>query len=329
VTERGSRSAARSGAGWRVPGGAGLFIVATPIGNLGDVTFRALEVLRAVPLVAAEDTRLTRRLLRPVRDHHSHGELPRPERAGRELRAARAPALRRATWPSSPTRARRVSDPGEELVRAWAAEGGVVVPIPGASAVLAALVAPAASPASALVVRGLPAAQRPGAARAPGPDRRRRAGLRDLRGAVPGPPRPWPTWPAAAGGDRPAAVCRELTKLHEEIVRGTLADLAARAAPARSCSRGEFAIVVEAVMPPRPARALRVRPHRARNDDWQAGAEIAALSGRASRGPRPSAWSPLGRDSTAASCTSRAETSARPPRHYGVNRCWIGVPTVG
>ena len=123
------------------PAGGRLFVVATPIGNLGDVTLRALETLRAVPLIAAEDTRISRRLLaryeidtRLVSFHARNAERRLPElldhlRGGLDLAVV--------TDAGTPG----VSDPGEELVRAWAGEGGSVIPIPGASAVLAAVVA--------------------------------------------------------------------------------------------------------------------------------------------------------------------------------------------
>ena len=133
-----------------VSGGAGvagdaaggiLYVVATPIGNLGDVTMLALEVLRSVPLIAAEDTRITRRLLdryaiatRTTSYHARSG--PAKER---DLLAhlATGADLALVTDAGTPV----VSDPGEGLVAAWAAAGGRVVPVPGASAVLAAVAA--------------------------------------------------------------------------------------------------------------------------------------------------------------------------------------------
>ena len=122
------------------PEGAGvLYVVATPIGNLGDVTLRAIETLQAVPLSAAEDTRLTKRLL----DRHGIGgrltSFHARSGAGRlvalldHLRGGADLAL--VTDAGTPM----VSDPGADLVHAWAGEGGLVVPIPGASAVLAAV----------------------------------------------------------------------------------------------------------------------------------------------------------------------------------------------
>ena len=105
------------------------------------MTLRALEVLAAVPLVAAEDTRLTKRLL----DRHDvdgpPDQLPRAQRPGAAGRVARAPALRGGPRPGDGRGHAGVSDPGADLVAAWAGEHGRVVPIPGASAVLAAVAA--------------------------------------------------------------------------------------------------------------------------------------------------------------------------------------------
>ncbi|MHB8960432.1 MAG: 16S rRNA (cytidine(1402)-2'-O)-methyltransferase, partial [Candidatus Limnocylindrales bacterium] len=119
--------------------GGTLYIVATPIGNLGDVTLRALEVLRAVPLIAAEDTRITRRLLEryeiPTRTVSYHAQSgPARERELLEHLGAGAD-LALVTDAGTPI----VSDPGEGLVAAWAAAGGSVVATPGASSVLAAV----------------------------------------------------------------------------------------------------------------------------------------------------------------------------------------------
>src|SRR5262249_21192773 len=122
-------------------GGGTLYVVATPIGNLGDVTLRALEVLGAVPLIAAEDTRIARRLLAryeiPTRtvSFHARSGAARREELLAHLRGGSDLAL--VTDAGTPL----VSDPGEDLVAAWAGEGGPVVPVPGPSSVLAALVA--------------------------------------------------------------------------------------------------------------------------------------------------------------------------------------------
>ncbi len=233
-----------AGAGIRPQGLGRLFVVATPIGNLGDVTFRAVEVLKSVPLVAAEDTRLTRRLFAryeittPMVSYHARNSRGRESELLDHLRAGRDLAL--VSDAGTPL----VSDPGAELASAWGAEGGAVVPIPGASAVLAALVASGVSAARWSFEGFLPRS---------GKERRNRLAriAADERACVvyEAPSRVSATLAdlaAAAGGDRRAAVCRELTKLHEEIVRGALADLASRAAAGAITLRGEFVLVIEA-----------------------------------------------------------------------------------
>src|SRR5690348_4008105 len=117
-----------------------LYIVSTPIGNLEDITLRALRILATVPLIAAEDTRVTRRLL----DHHSIRT--RLLSYNDHNKAARIPALMTHLAESdlalvSDAGTPALSDPGEDLVAAAAAAGHTVVPVPGASALLAALVA--------------------------------------------------------------------------------------------------------------------------------------------------------------------------------------------
>jgi 16S rRNA (cytidine1402-2'-O)-methyltransferase len=227
---------------WTSPGR--LFIVATPIGNLADVTLRALEVLRTVPLVAAEDTRHSRRLLTPhaITTHlvsfHARNAASRLPELLVHLRGGADLAL--ITDAGTPG----VSDPGEDLVRAWADEGGTVVPIPGASAVLAAVVASGIAGPRWSFEGFLPRSGRERRERlariaaderatvvyeAPG---RVAAALADLA--------------AACGGDRAGAVCRELTKLHESIVRASLAELAELARSGEIPARGEFVLVVGA-----------------------------------------------------------------------------------
>lgn len=221
-----------------------LFVVATPIGNLGDVTFRAVEVLRTVPLVAAEDTRLSRRLFARYEitthlvSYHSRSGRGRELELLEHLRSGRDLAL--ITDAGTPL----VSDPGGELASAWAAEGGAVVPIPGASAVLAAVVASGLSAARWSFEGFLP---RSGRERR---DRLTRIASDERACVIYEAPSRVPATladlAAAAGAERRAAVCRELTKLHEEVVRGRLGELAARAAAGGIVLRGEFAIVVEA-----------------------------------------------------------------------------------
>jgi 16S rRNA (cytidine1402-2'-O)-methyltransferase len=224
------------------PTGGRLFVVATPIGNLGDITLRALEVLRDVPLIAAEDTRLTRRLLdrheieaRMV-SYHARSGPRRLEELLDRLRGGEDVAL--VTDAGTPG----VSDPGGEFVAAWASEGGIVVPIPGPSAALAALVASGVAGPRWSFEGFLPRTGRDRRERlariaaderatlvyeAPG---RVAATLRDLA--------------AVCGSERPAAVCRELTKLHEEIVRGSIGELARAASDGELTLRGEFVIVL-------------------------------------------------------------------------------------
>jgi 16S rRNA (cytidine1402-2'-O)-methyltransferase len=222
--------------------GGTLFVVATPIGNLGDVTLRALETLRAVPLIAAEDTRITQRLLArfeiPTRtvSYHARSGPSREDALLAHLRGGSDLAL--VTDAGTPA----VSDPGEGLVARWASEGGGVVPIPGASSVLAAVAASGVAGPRWAFEGFLPRSGRERRERfarmaadergsvlfeAPG---RTAATLRDLA--------------AACGGTRAAAVCRELTKLHETITRGTLASLADAAASGAIPAMGEVVIVV-------------------------------------------------------------------------------------
>jgi 16S rRNA (cytidine1402-2'-O)-methyltransferase len=231
-----------SGGGGSGGTGGTLYVVATPIGNLGDITLRAIEVLRSVPRIAAEDTRLTRRLLdryeveTPMTSYHARSG---PRRTGELLAHLRAGGdLALVTDAGTPT----VSDPGGELVTAWAAEGGRVVPIPGASAALAAVAAAGVTGPRWTFEGFLPRSGR---------ERRERlaAIAADDRGAVlfEAPGRVAATLrdlAVACGADRPGAVCRELTKLHEEIVRGSLGDLATAVAHGTTPARGEFVLVV-------------------------------------------------------------------------------------
>ena len=192
--------------------GGTLFVVATPIGNLGDITLRALETLRSVPLIAAEDTRVTRRLLTryeiPTRttSYHARSGPVREEELLTHLRGGADLAL--VTDAGTPA----VSDPGEGLVARWAFEGF----LPRSGRERRERLARIAADERGNVVF-----------EAPG---RTAATLRDLA--------------AACGGGRVGAVCRELTKLHETITRDTLASLAEAAADGAIPARGEVVIVV-------------------------------------------------------------------------------------
>ncbi len=243
------------------PGGR-LFVVATPIGNLGDITLRAIEILRGVAVIAAEDTRLTRRVLErhgiktPMTSYHARSGPGRGRELLARLRAGDDVAL--VTDAGTPG----VSDPGEELVAAWAADGGTVVPIPGASAVLAAVAGSGVAGPRWAFEGFLPRSGR---------DRRERLAriAGDARGTVlyEAPGRVAGTLrdlAAACGGERPGAVCRELTKVHEEILRGTLAELADLAASGRLTPRGEFTLVVGAAIG--PARGSESTSESAAND---------------------------------------------------------------
>jgi 16S rRNA (cytidine1402-2'-O)-methyltransferase len=226
-------------------GAATLYVVSTPIGNLGDVTLRALEVLRSVPLVAAEDTRVTRRLwarhgiTTRLISYHARNALEREPELLAHLSGGRDLAL--VTDAGTPI----VSDPGERIIAVWAAAGGRVVPVPGPSAVLA-----------ALVTSAIPAARWGFEGFLPRRGRERRERLARLAGderatvLFEAPGRTAPTLrdlAQACGGERRAAVCRELTKLHEEVWRGPLEELAARAE--REPPRGEVTIVVAGTGP--------------------------------------------------------------------------------
>jgi 16S rRNA (cytidine1402-2'-O)-methyltransferase len=224
------------------PSGGCLYVVATPIGNLDDITLRAIDTLRAVPLIAAEDTRLTRRLLdrhgitaRTTSFHARSGPARLAELIGHLQSGADLALVTDAGTPI-------VSDPGEALVSRWGAEGGRVIPIPGASAVLAAIAATGVAGPRWSFEGFLPRSGR---------DRRERLAriAGDERGTViyEAPNRVHATLEdlsAACGRERSAAVARELTKVHEEIVRGTLGDLAERAATGAITFRGEFVLVV-------------------------------------------------------------------------------------
>jgi 16S rRNA (cytidine1402-2'-O)-methyltransferase len=204
-----------------MPGGV-LYVVATPIGNLEDVTLRALRILREVDLIAAEDTRHTRKLLehhgirRPLLSYHDAVERHRAPAIVARLVAGESVAL------VSDAGTPGIADPGYHLVRGALAAGVPVVPIPGPSAVTA-LVSVAGLPADRFVFEGfLPSRPGPRAVRLAALAGEPRA-LVFLEAA-----RRLPGFLAAAEealGDRPAVLARELTKRHEEIVRGTLGGL--------------------------------------------------------------------------------------------------------
>jgi 16S rRNA (cytidine1402-2'-O)-methyltransferase len=219
---------------------AGLYVVATPIGNLRDVTFRALSVLAAAAAVLAEDTRITKRLLAhygittPLLTYNDHSSEAVRERMVHRLRGGEALAL--VSDAGTPL----VSDPGYRLVQAAIAAGLPVTPIPGPSAML-----------TALVVSGLPTDRFFFEGFLPAKSGARRTRLQALAG-IPGTlilyeaPHRLPEMLADAAeilGERPAVVARELTKLFETVRRGNLPDLAgqfAREGP----PKGEIVVLV-------------------------------------------------------------------------------------
>jgi len=217
-----------------------LSVVATPIGNLEDITLRALRILREADCVLAEDTRRTRGLLTHhgidtrLTSLHAHTSEGRIATLADELAEGRRYAL--VTDAGTPL----VSDPGAELVQAALARGVKVEAIPGASAVM-----------TALCVAGIPADHFRFVGFLPRAGKRRREALATIASdrlstvMFEAPPRLVDTLAdlrAACGDGRRVAVCRELTKLHEEVARGTLAELCARHTEA---PRGELTLVIE------------------------------------------------------------------------------------
>lgn len=217
-----------------------LRVVATPIGNLGDLSPRAREAFQDADLVACEDTRHTGRLLagegidRPLLSLHEHNERQRVPQVLEALENGQDIAL--ASDAGTPL----LSDPGFVLVRAAAERGVVVEAIPGPSAILAALVASALPPHPFTFV-GFPPPK--------GGKRRkfyrRFADLDHTLVVFESPHRLLASLDDALAelGERPAAVARELTKMHEEVLRGDLSELSAELA-ARDSLKGEFVLVI-------------------------------------------------------------------------------------
>lgn len=221
------------------PVSPGLYLVATPIGNLRDMTLRALDVLAAADLVLAEDTRVTAKLLTAyglkakLERCDDHASARAAEIALERLKAGEVVAL--VSDAGTPL----VSDPGYVVARAAVAEGLPVHPVPGPSSLLA-----------ALCIAGLPADRILFAGFLPPKSGARRTVLEELRTGrqtlvffESGPRlRDSLTDMAQVLGPRPAAVARELTKLYEECVRGDLAELAAD--PRLDAPKGEIVVVV-------------------------------------------------------------------------------------
>lgn len=221
----------------------GLYVLATPLGNLADLSPRVREVLTGAAVLFTEDTRSARRLLadsgiplgdRPLLSCFDANEAARAAEAAARVKEGQAVAL------FSEAGTPLVSDPGYRLVRAVADAGGRVIPVPGPSAVLAALVA-AALPTDQFAFLGFPP-------RRPAARRRFFEPWRDIQATLvfyESPQRTAETLAdlvAVFGAERRAALARELTKPFEEIVRGSLADLAERYREARPL--GEVTLVV-------------------------------------------------------------------------------------
>jgi 16S rRNA (cytidine1402-2'-O)-methyltransferase len=217
----------------------GLYLVATPIGNLADVTLRALQTLAGVDVIACEDTRITRRLterygisaeLTPYHEHNAATARPRLLQ-----RLAKGGAVALVSDAGTPL----ISDPGFKLVREACAAGFAVTALPGPSSVLA-----------ALTVAGLPTDRFHFAGFLPAKQAARRTRLRELSRIdatlvlFESGSRVQDTVADLASlmGRREAAICRELTKLHEEISRASLSELAGRADQLET--RGEFVLVI-------------------------------------------------------------------------------------
>lgn len=224
-----------------------LYLIATPIGNLEDITARALRLLGEVAVIAAEDTRVTRKLLAhfdihtPLVSYHAHSTAGRQDALIARLLAGESVAL--VSDAGTPC----VSDPGAELVVEAIAAGIRIDPIPGASAPLCALIASGLPPGRFVFEGFLPRTK---------PDFRERVRLvaREERTVVlfEAPPRLVETLKAlaaACGDDRPVSVGRELTKKFEEHVRGSLAEVIAHFT--QTPARGECVIVLGGA-PPQP-----------------------------------------------------------------------------
>lgn len=245
-----------------------LYVIGTPIGNLGDLSPRAAELLRTVDLLVAEDTRVTRKLLShldartPCISYHEHS---RPAQLERVLAALESGDVAQVTDAGSPT----VSDPGRSLVEAAASRGHEVVAVPGPSAITA-----------ALSVSGMPGDRFTFLGFLPRKTSERRSvlsGAADETGTLVAFETPQRIVSALEDiastlGSRRISVCREMTKLHEEVFRGTASGAVEYFSTGRP--RGEFVLVIEG--------ASRVRPEASDEAITEAMEELAreGLSGR-------------------------------------------------
>jgi 16S rRNA (cytidine1402-2'-O)-methyltransferase len=223
----------------RVQPSGTLYVVATPIGNLEDITLRALRVLKEVALIAAEDTRTTRKLLShydihtPLTSYHEHTPSAKEERLLDSLVRQDIALVTEAGMPG-------ISDPGVRLIRGAVERGYTVVPVPGPSAVTTAVAVSGLPADTFLYVGFLPrdAAERVALLKSVAPlphtlvafesPHRLRASLNDLADVL---------------GDRQIVICRELTKVYEEVWRGTTSEALRHFEIVEP--RGEFTLVIE------------------------------------------------------------------------------------
>jgi 16S rRNA (cytidine1402-2'-O)-methyltransferase len=231
-----------------------LYIVATPIGNLEDISQRALRVLREVKLIAAEDTRKTRKLLTaydiktPMTSYYEHNKLTKLEYILGQVKEKDVALVSEAGMPG-------ISDPGYELIAAASKQNINVVAIPGASAITTALAVsglptdrftfigflPNKAAARRKALEGI--ANEPGTIMALEAPHRLTEALEDIFKVI---------------GDRRIAVCREMTKIHEEVFRGTISE----AIRHFGNPRGEFTLVIE-------GRGVKEKPQMSKNVERQ------------------------------------------------------------
>lgn len=216
-----------------------LYLVATPIGNLEDITLRALRVLKEVSLIACEDTRHTRKLLdhfgihKPTISYHDHNEFSRAEELTARLLQGESIAL--VTDAGTPS----ISDPAYRLVVAALEHNINVIPIPGATALIAGLIA-SGLPTDAFLFMGFLPAKRHAR-------REKLVAVRAVRETLvlyeaPHRIRETVSEAQAVLGNRRAALAREITKLHEQFLRGTLAEISAQLQAQEP--RGEMTLVI-------------------------------------------------------------------------------------
>lgn len=261
-----------------------LHVVATPIGNLGDLSPRALDILRKVDAICAEDTRHTRQLLshfaveRPLLALHQHNEEAQAAQLVARLLAGESLAL--VSDAGTPL----VSDPGFRLVRAARAAGVRVSPVPGACAAIAAL-SVAGLPSDRFVFEGfLPA---------------KAAARRERLSLLAAEPRTLLFYESAHrigetladmatafGGTRRAVLARELTKLFETVLDGTLAELHARVATDADQRKGEFVVIVEGAGEDADARIAEGQRLYARLSGYLKPSQAARLAAELSGAPR-------------------------------------------